>query len=96
MYIKKGKFRGMTVKQLLDIGNNALGKCGSIYKLSDIRNMAKQINDNYKNGDEDRHRLVCNKNDCSPDEHHDHDHDHDDDHDDHHHHHHHHHDDCHE
>jgi len=86
MFIKKGKFRGLTVKEFLDIANKALGKCGSSYKLSDIRNMAKHINDNYKNGEEDKHRLVCNKNECSHD---DHDDDHDDhDHDDHHHHHH--------
>ena len=87
MYIKKGKFKEMTVKEFLDIANKALGNCGSAYKLSEIRDMAKHINDNYKNGDEDKHRLVCNKNDCHEDGH-------DDDHHDHHHHHHHH--DCHE
>ena len=82
MFIKKGKFGGMTVKEFLDLANKALGNCGnSSYKLSDIRNMAKHINDNYKNGDEDKHRLVCSKNDCSHDDH-DEDDD-DDDHDDH-------------
>jgi hypothetical protein len=82
MYIKKGKFRGKTVGEFLAIANKALGKCGNGYKLSDIRNMAKHINDNYKNGDEDKHRLVCNPRDCSHD---DHDEDDDDDDDDHHH-----------
>jgi len=87
MFIKKGKFKEMTVKEFLEIANKALGNCSNIYKLSEIRDMAKHINDNYKNGDEDKHRLVCDKKDCKDDHH-------DDDHDDHHHHHHHH--ECHE
>jgi len=84
MFIKKGKFKGKTVAEFLAIANKALGKCGSSYSLSDIRNMAKHINDNYTNGNEDKHRLVCRLSDCSHDEDDDDDDDHDDD--DHHHH----------
>jgi len=84
MFIKKGKFKGKSVAEFLAIANKALGKCGSSYSLSDIRNMAKHINDNYTNGNEDKHRLVCRLSDCSHDEDDDDDDDHDDD--DHHHH----------
>ena len=80
MYIRKGKFRGKTVGEFLDIANKMLGKCMSPYKAEDITNTAKKINENYKNGNTDKHRLVCRLSDCSHDEDDDDD-DHDDDHD---------------
>jgi hypothetical protein len=81
MYIKSGKFRGITVGEFLSLANKSLGKCGSRFNLNDYRETARKINENYKNGTEDKHRLVCHINQC--DDHDGDDDDDDDDHDDH-------------
>ena len=84
MFIKSGKFKGNTVAEFLALANKALGKCSSSHDLDEFRKTAKKINENYKNGTEDKHRLVCHKNECNHDGDDDDDDDHDD-HDDHHH-----------
>ena len=81
MFIKKGKFRGKTVAEFLEIANKVLGKCSNAYKASDINETATKINENYKNGTYNKGFLVCNLNQCDDDDHDDHDDD-DDDHDD--------------
>jgi hypothetical protein len=81
MYIKSGKFKGKTVGEFLALANKALGKCGSPYNLNEYRNTARKINENYKNGTNDKHRLVCHLNQCNHDG--DDDDDDDDDHDNH-------------
>ena len=85
MYIKKGKFRGKTVNEFLDIANKVLGKCSTAYKASDINEVASKINENYKNGTANKNYLVCHLNECDDhdgDDDDDHDEDHDDDDDD--------------
>ena len=83
MYIREGKFKGWTVAQFLATANKTLGKCISSHNLEDYWNWARKINENYLNGTQDKHRLVCHLNQCNghgddddDDDHDDHDHDH--------------------
>jgi hypothetical protein len=68
MYIKKGKFKGMTVAQFLDIANKELGKCTSQYKASDISETATKINENYTDGNTNKGFLVCHLHECDDDD----------------------------
>lgn len=82
MFIKKGKFKGKTVDEFLDIANKVLGKCSNAYKASDINETASKINENYKDGNSNKGYLVCSLNECNDDGDDDDDDDHDDDDDD--------------
>lgn len=68
MYIKKGKFKGKTVGQFLDIANKVLGRCSTQYKASEINETASKINENYKDGNTNKGFLVCSLNDCDDDD----------------------------
>ncbi len=45
-------FYGLTVRQFLAVANNVLGGCSSTYTASQVCNMAKKINENFKKGKE--------------------------------------------
>ena len=49
--IQTGTFSGMTVAQLLQEANNAIGGCGSSYSLPTLNEALTAINENYDNGD---------------------------------------------
>lgn len=59
MYYNNSPFTGMTVNQILDEANNAIGGCSSLFSLTDLNSALTNINENYDNGTADNGYLSC-------------------------------------
>jgi hypothetical protein len=59
MFITKGAFKNRTVSQFLAEANKVLGGCSSTYTAKDLQETAENINENFKDGKDDKGFLSC-------------------------------------
>jgi len=59
MIVGSGTFSGMTVNDFMDIANDVIGGCNSIYSIQDVLTTATLINENYVDGTMDNGFLTC-------------------------------------